>query len=55
MNERNGGSLARNGGLVESEKDSTEEGDGLFIGIRLELRLDIDGKGRADCRKQTSL
>ena len=51
----NGGSLAGNGGLVEGEEDCTEEGDGLLVGIRLEVRMNIDGKGGADGRKQTSL
>ena len=55
LNGRNGGGLAGNGGLVESEEDSTKEGGGLFVGVGLEVRMDVDDKGRADGRKQTSL
>ena len=40
----NGGGLAGNGRLVESEKDGTEERGRLLIGIWLEIRVDIDDK-----------
>ena len=36
-NESNGERLAGNGGSVESEKDGTDEGRGLFVGIGLEI------------------
>ena len=52
---RNGGGLAENGGLVESEEYGTKKGSGLFIRIGLEIRMDVDDKGGADCREQTSL
>ena len=55
LNGRNGGGLAGNGGLVESEEDSTKEGGGLLVGIGLEVLVDVDDKGGADGRKQTSL
>ena len=44
----NGRDFVRYGGLVEGEEDRTEEGCGLFIGILLETRLDIDDEGGAD-------
>jgi hypothetical protein len=55
LNGRNGGGLAGNGGLVEGEEDGTEEGGGLFVGIGLEIRMDVDDKGGADGREQTGL
>ena len=55
MNGRNCVGLARNGGLVEGEEDGTEEGGGLFVGIRLEIRMDVDDEGGADGREQAGL
>ena len=48
-------SLTGDGGLIESEKDGTEESSGLLVGIGLEVRMDIDDKRRADGREQTRL
>ena len=48
-------SVTGDGGLIESEEDSAEEGGGLLIGIGLEVRVDIDDKRRADGREQTRL
>ena len=45
----------RNGGLVESGEDCTEEDGGLLVGIGLEIRMDVDDKGGADCREQADL
>jgi len=42
-------------GAVEGEKDRTEIGFRPFTRIRLELRLDIDDKGRTDGGEQASL
>ena len=39
---------------VESEKDCTEGGR-LFVGIGLEIRMDVDDKGGADGKKQACL
>ena len=55
LNGRNGGGLPGDGGLVESEEDGSEEGGGLFVGVGLEIRLDVDDKGGADNREQTTL
>ena len=55
LNGRNGGGLAGNGGLVEREEDGPEERRGLFVGIGLEIRVDVDDKGRADGREQAGL
>ena len=41
--------------MVESEEDGTEEGGGLFVGIGLEIRMDVDDEGGADCREQAGL
>ena len=41
--------------MVESEEDCTEEGGGLLVGIGLEIRMDVDDKGGADCREQAGL
>jgi hypothetical protein len=41
--------------LVEGEKDRTEVGFGPFGRIRLEVRLDVDDEGGADCGEQTGL
>jgi len=51
----NGGGFTGDSGLVESEEDRAEEGGGLFIGIGLEVRMDIDDESRADGREQTCL
>ena len=55
LNGRNVGGLAGNGGLVESEKDGPEERRGLLVGIGLEIRVDVDDKGRVDSREQAGL
>ena len=55
LNRWNGGGLTRDGGLIESEEDSAEEGSGLLVGIGLEVRMDIDDKRGADGREQTRL
>ena len=52
---RGKGVPAQDGGLVESEKDCTEEDRSLLVRIRLQLRLDIDDKRRADRGEQTGL
>ena len=55
LNGRDGGGLSGNGGLVESEEDGPQERRGLFVRIGLEIRVDIDDKGRADGREQAGL
>jgi hypothetical protein len=55
LNGRNGGGLAGNGGLVESEEDGAEEGGRLLVGIGLEIRMDVDDEGGADGREQAGL
>jgi len=50
-----GGSVTGDGGLIESEEDGSEEGSGLFVGIELKVRMDVDDEGGADGREQTSL
>jgi len=42
------GGLTGDGGLVESEEDLAEEGNGLRIWIGLEVRMDIDDESGAD-------
>ena len=51
----NGGGLTGDGGLIESDEDSAEEGSGLLVGIGLEVRMYIDDKRGADSREQTRL
>ena len=55
LNRWNGGSLTRDGRLVESEEDRAEEGGRLVVRVRLEVRMDIDDKSRTDGRKQACL
>ena len=55
LDRRGGRSLARDGGLVESEEDCAEEGGGLLVRIGLEVGMDVDDEGRADGREQTGL
>ena len=55
LNGWDGGGLTRNGGLVESEEDGSKKGGGLFVGIGLEIRMDVDDEGGADSREQASL
>ena len=52
---RNGGGFVWDGGVVEGEKDCTEESRRLRVGIRLKLRIDINDKRGADCREQARL
>jgi hypothetical protein len=40
---------------IEAEEDCTEVGFGPFVGIWLELRLDVDDEGGADRGEQTGL
>jgi hypothetical protein len=47
--------LAGNGGLVESVEDGKEDGGGLLVGNRPEIRMDVDDEDGADGREQTSL
>ena len=42
------GGLTGDGGLVESEKDSAEEGGGFLVRIGLEVRANVDDKSRVD-------
>jgi hypothetical protein len=42
-------------GLVEGKEDRTEENCRLVIGVGLEIRVNVDDEGRADCREQTRL
>ena len=55
LNGWNGGGLTGDGGLIESEEDSAEEGSGLLAGIGLEVRVNINDKSGADGREQTRL
>ena len=54
-NGRNCRGLTRGGRLIESEKNCTEEGGGLFVRIGLEVGMDVDDEGRADSGEQTGL
>ena len=51
MNGRNGGGLAGNGGLIESEEDDSKKGGRLFVGIGLEIWMDVYDEGGADGRE----
>ena len=42
-------------GMVEGEEDDTEESCRLVAGIRLNLFVDIDDKGRTNSREQARL
>ena len=44
-----GRGLTRDGGLIESEEDCTEEGGRLLVRIGLEVGMDVDDEGGADC------
>jgi len=55
LNRWNGGGLTGDGGLIEGEEDGTEEGSGLLVRIRSEVRVDIDDESGADGREQTRL
>ena len=46
-----GGGFVWDSRLVESEKDRTEEGCRLVVGIGLESCVDVDDEGRTDSRK----
>ena len=48
-------SVTRDGGLIESEENCTEEGGRLLVRIGLEVRMDVDDEGGADGREQTDL
>ena len=52
---RNGRGLVRCYGLIEGEEDRTEEGCGLFVGIRLETRMDVDDECGANRGEQARL
>ena len=49
-----GGSVVSKG-VVDGVDEDTEESSGLIARVGLELRLDVDDKGRSDGGKQTSL
>ena len=49
------GGFIRDGGLVEGEKDCTEDGCGLLVWIGLEPRVDVDDEGGTDSGEQTRL
>ena len=51
---REGGSVVSKG-VVDDVDEDTEESSGLIARVGLELRLDVDDKGRSDDRKQISL
>ena len=51
----NGRSLTGDGRLIESEENCAEEGGGLLVGIRSEVRMGINDEGGADGREQTGL
>ena len=55
LNRQGGRSLARDGGLVESEENRAEKGGGLLVRIGLEVRVDVDDEGGADGGEQTGL
>ena len=55
LNGRNHGDLTGVGVLIESEEDRAEEGSGLFIRVRLEIRIDIDDERGADSRERARL
>jgi len=50
-----GRGFARDGRLIESEEDGSEEGGGLLVRIGFEVRMGIDDEGGADGREQTGL
>ena len=52
---REGGIFVRSDGWVEAEEDCAEVGLRLFVGIRLEVGLDVDDEGGADGGEQTGL
>ena len=55
LDRRNCGGVIWDSRMVEGEEDGVEEGCRPVIGIGLELGLDVDDKGRADCGEQTRL
>ena len=52
---RKGGDVTSEGGIVDLVNEHTEEGGRLVIGIRLQLRADIDDERGGHSRKETSL
>ena len=50
-----GGVFVRSDGSIEAEENHTEVCFGSFGGIWLELGLDVDDEGGADCGEQTGL
>jgi len=55
LNGWDGRGVTRDGRLIEGEENRAEEDSGLLVGIGLEVRVDINYKGGADGREQTSL
>ena len=41
---REGGNVVSKGGVIDLVNENAEESGGLIIGIRLELRIDLDDK-----------
>jgi hypothetical protein len=50
-----GGDITSEGGIVYLVDEYTKEGSSLVVGIRLQLRADIDYECGGDGRKQTGL
>jgi len=47
--------FARDGRLIESDKDRAEEGCGFAVWIRLQFRMNIDNEGSADGGEESGL
>ena len=52
---RRGGDFVGSNGSVGAQEDCAKVGFGPFGGIWLEVGLDVDNEGGADCREQTGL
>ena len=52
---REGGNVVSKGGVIDLVDENAEESGGLVVGIRLELRTDLDDERRGNSREQSSL
>jgi len=50
-----GGNVVTESGVVDLVDEDTEQGRGLFVGVRLELGANLDDESGGDCGKQTSI
>ena len=55
LDRRDDGGFVWDYGMVKGEEDCAKERHGLVVWVRLELGINVDNEGRADCREQTRL